>query len=525
MVGLFLLSQVSSAQLVEKKIDDNQLIAYWSFDNDSGKIVYDKSRNKLNGKIYGDVEYVEGLVGKAIQLNMGENEPSGYIEIAYSEKLKMLSKGYTIMFWAYLPIESDNETRTGWPTMISQYKPAEKKDKKAEGWSIYFYPGNYAKVNPSEWGKKAHGALSLFHTQKGRVKYHVWTDAKDVQTCGWHHYTFTFDGNQTEMYFDGKMVSRMPKMTAPAILDIPILIGVRGDFLKSTFFSGKIDEVYIYKVALSKKEIGGYYKSFSTTKMTQRPQQPSLLFIGHREHLYTGLAYFKKFLNELVGKGYNVDYQYLEEPYYNYSGNVDISKFNKYNAIIYLGTPNWNFKTHQTTKSFKAQINALRKYVEGGGGVLICPYVGPSQRPSVWDMLEPWGLKVLNATIHDRNSVVKTVMQIRFAYTNNIVVHPVTKGVKGVWYPVYPKGGYVWNANTVPFKVDKNWQVLVKGAKTSYVIPYKFNYPEIDKKFSDKENTITSSPPLVAIREVGKGRVAFIGIQSHYHIFSGNAPC
>ncbi|MCD6138914.1 MAG: hypothetical protein J7J91_10225, partial [Deltaproteobacteria bacterium] len=86
MVGLFLLSQVSSAQLVEKKIDDNQLIAYWSFDNDSGKIVYDKSRNKLNGKIYGDVEYVEGLVGKAIQLNMGENEPSGYIEIAYSEK-------------------------------------------------------------------------------------------------------------------------------------------------------------------------------------------------------------------------------------------------------------------------------------------------------------------------------------------------------------------------------------------------------------------------------------------------------
>jgi len=263
-------------------------------------------------------------------------------------------------------------------------------------------------------------------------------------------------------------------------------------------------------------------KSVVTPKI---PKKPSLLFIGHREHLYTGLSYFKKFLNELVGKGYNVNYQYLEESYYNYPGNVDISKFNKYNAIIYLGTPNWNFKTHQTTKSFKTQINALRKYVEGGGGVLVCPYVGPSQRPSVWDMMEPWGLKVLNATIHDRNSVVKTVMQIRFAYTTNIVNHPVTKGVKGVWYPVYPERGYVWNANTVPFKVDKNWQVLVKGAKTSYVIPYKFNYPEIDKRFSDKENTITSSPPLVAIREAGKGRIAFIGIQSHYHIFSGKAPC
>ena len=103
--------------------------------------------------------------------------------------------------------------------------------------------------------------------------------------------------------------------------------------------------------------------------------------------------------------------------------------------------------------------------------------------------------------------------------------HPVTKGVRGLWYPTTKAynaamGGTIY--------VDANWTVLVNGSNTSHSVPINtsaFNPGTAGgigppHPFQRKHNV--TSPSLFAVRQWGKGRVALINQWRQFSLGSGS---
>ncbi len=243
------------------------------------------------------------------------------------------------------------------------------------------------------------------------------------------------------------------------------------------------------------------------------PARPSVLFLDLRrqEHYET---YFKQFLRQMHETGFDVTRADVNA--------IEPADFANYNVIVYLNVPNWDDNSHGPPARFTAQLVALDDFLAAGGGVLAMSHPGPQRLPSLWAMYRPHGLEVQVATIHDPLAETATLVNAPFAYTDRLADHPVTEGVRGLWYPVYPDGGQVWNANTSPFAVDDTWTVLVETAASAWVSPYTFNMSEIDSHAPS--GRIDGPVPLLAVKQVGPGRLAFCGVDGSYHIHGGLAP-
>jgi len=244
-----------------------------------------------------------------------------------------------------------------------------------------------------------------------------------------------------------------------------------------------------------------------------KADKPAVLFLDFRrqEHYRT---YFKEFLRDMHRAGFEVDYADVNK--------VDPSRFRKFNVIVYLNVPNWDPKTHEPADAFRKQVSALKQHLAAGGGVLVMSHPGPQRLPCLWHLLKPYGLEVQVAVIHDSRAKCATLVQMPFAYTDDVAPHPVTEGVRGIWFPVYPPKGRVWNANTSPFKTDDTWQVLVRTSDSAYVTPYTFNMAEVDRY--RPQETAHGKQPLLAVKDLAPGRLAFCAVDASYHIFGGRAP-
>ncbi|MFI3331571.1 MAG: LamG domain-containing protein [Rikenellaceae bacterium] len=64
----FLLMAIATTMAISASAHDNDMVAYWSFDNDSENTVIDLSQNKNHGASL-DVDYTKGVVGKAAYFN------------------------------------------------------------------------------------------------------------------------------------------------------------------------------------------------------------------------------------------------------------------------------------------------------------------------------------------------------------------------------------------------------------------------------------------------------------------------
>ena len=70
-----------------------ELVAYWTFDEGSGDIVYDSSGNDNNGTIHG-ATWDTGKYGNALHFNAQDN----YVEVPTSESLE-ITPNVTIAAW------------------------------------------------------------------------------------------------------------------------------------------------------------------------------------------------------------------------------------------------------------------------------------------------------------------------------------------------------------------------------------------------------------------------------------------
>ncbi|MCX7599397.1 MAG: hypothetical protein N2512_11130 [Armatimonadetes bacterium] len=156
----------------------------------------------------------------------------------------------------------------------------------------------------------------------------------------------------------------------------------------------------------------------------------------------------------------------------------------------------------------KRNIQELHRYVEAGGGLFFSPVVddcGTAIAEALGPLLHPWGVSVSAATARDEAHSWTT-----YCWTTNIERHPVTEGVRRIYYPVIMSR---WDDlyPTIPFELrDPRWKAVVRampGAVTARCLQYQTWYPV---------PSADNPPVLAAVAEIGKGRVALLSVHRFY---------
>jgi len=89
---------ISSAPL------DEGLVGYWSFDEGSGTIVHDSSGNDNDGTIFGGVQWVDGISGKALNFDGIDD----YVNINDVSDFKFVNEDVTFTSWVQIVDNSNN---------------------------------------------------------------------------------------------------------------------------------------------------------------------------------------------------------------------------------------------------------------------------------------------------------------------------------------------------------------------------------------------------------------------------------
>jgi len=254
-----------------------------------------------------------------------------------------------------------------------------------------------------------------------------------------------------------------------------------------------------------------------------QPGKPSILLVRHASGWVHGEAFFREYARGLVDRGYVVGVRDMEATYHNSKGDLTFKDIEAYDVIALLNPPWWVPETGRVSPGFMEIWQAILKHVENGGGLLFCPSVAGSYRAAANQLLAALGASFVNGALFGDKTITATVMQIAWAYTDELADHPVAKEVRGLWHPV-ANSRFVWNANTVPFRLDDAWTVLARAERTVRVEDVDFNDPRVDEFVPKCPSNVATAPPLLAVRDYGKGRVALCGVQASYHVNGGLAP-
>jgi len=197
----------------------------------------------------------------------------------------------------------------------------------------------------------------------------------------------------------------------------------------------------------------------------------------------------------------------------------DLYKLLKQFHVVQLGTTHEGVEKLTPVHIARAKRvgAALVRYVNGGGGLFLQPLAvryPQDQDEKYWNLvLEPLGAQLLHEGDFDKSRQFedRTIAKALFWWTQNIVAHPVTEGVKTLYLPLHGYGPF---PGLVAMKYSADWQVVVRGESEAE----SYRSGEDNLINVDAPGSYTSAPPVVAVRQLGKGRIVCYPIE---HLFTG----
>lgn len=230
---VYLYSVLTVAALIfssfgETKIDPKTVVGAWLLDEGSGNKVADASGNGNDGEFAGNPKWVEGVFGSALHFN-GRND---MVPVGKKEILR-ISEG-TMMNWINMRTSNDS----GLSSMTIPYDDG-------AAWDA-----PYRSLGLGTW--------------QGQLRYWIAIDDQNreiqpgkIEEDRWYHQAITFDEDTRKAYLDGELVEEV-KGAGEITYGRPAptaVIGSASVVVKREFFNGYVDEVAIFDVALSEKEI------------------------------------------------------------------------------------------------------------------------------------------------------------------------------------------------------------------------------------------------------------------------------
>jgi len=204
-----------------------QIVAVYTFDNDSGNTAKDVSGNGYNGVVK-DAKYVDGKFGKAIEFDGTKSQ----VEIASKDALNFKGGSVTVEAWVK-PANYNNSLggvvqKWGDNSNRRQYLLCFVADK------LSFYVSGKGNTWPSAAGKTA------------------------IKAGEWTHIAGTYDGKTIKAYINGKSDAETAGTEGIFASDLPAWIGGYGpdaEFGGNRHYAGVIDEVRFWSGALTDAEI------------------------------------------------------------------------------------------------------------------------------------------------------------------------------------------------------------------------------------------------------------------------------
>ncbi len=189
----------------------------------------------------------------------------------------------------------------------------------------------------------------------------------------------------------------------------------------------------------------------------------------------------------------------------------------KFNVVVidYLPIAAEEYNTFgQHMLHFWSNMKKLWQCVEEGTGVLVYTNLADNGGglAAGWNgEMERWGIQLQQSCILDRSLAFSKWVaygENAYAWTENLVAHPVTEGLKRVYYPT---ANARWDDcyTAPPLLCDGNWTPLVKAMPGARVATLVDNYWVYEP---DAKRDLV----LGAVRSVGKGRLGVLSINPAY---------
>lgn len=215
------------AQLQEA-INETGLVGYWKFDEGTGTTAYDSSGNNNHGTLINSPTWVDGKVGKALNLDGIDDYVQGDGVIN-----PIPTTAHTFTLW--FKLNKDRYLGDG----LGHYGLIE---------------GSYV---PDTWNH------NYLYIASGYLNYYYGTGylsaRQDFQADVWYFVTIASDGGNRKLYLNGAKIAESTDGIGTSDQLRTIVVGANEYFGAADFFNGTVDEVKIFSKALSAEEVWAEY--------------------------------------------------------------------------------------------------------------------------------------------------------------------------------------------------------------------------------------------------------------------------
>ncbi|HEY3396035.1 MAG TPA: hypothetical protein VGM19_00100 [Armatimonadota bacterium] len=245
----------------------------------------------------------------------------------------------------------------------------------------------------------------------------------------------------------------------------------------------------------------------------QAPPQPIVSILEKDGNPKTGPIPEPPYLELLAKQGLIVGYSNPQA-----QAVLDWESLRKYNVLVMLWPPEDAGYSPLSKEDGQQQAALVERFLQEGGGVLVFAgmHVGDSYdvhvRMNNW--LKQYGAQFAWKVTDDPTHLYKTPPPVpwqrpEYLITTNFAASPITAGVKTLFLP----HDMFWVPSISPLELSGDWQTIVstEPTATTWDLPPQLGggYPA---KIPGTEKT--GAAPIIAVRQVGKGRLAICGAQA-----------
>jgi len=213
------------------EIDLGKCVAMWLFDEGSGDIATDSSGNGNDGDLMGDPAWVEGKFGNALEFDGA----SSHVSVPDSESLNPTAE-ITLGAWIY------------------------PKGFTGDGNGLLTKEGQY--ILGLNWPQGGNAEkLNLWLTIGGWI---LFSSDDPVSADSWNHVVVTYDGSVKKAYINGELVNSLDQKGGIGTSANNIFIAQGNTGVGAQAFTGLIDELAIFSVALTETEVKDFMAGWSS---------------------------------------------------------------------------------------------------------------------------------------------------------------------------------------------------------------------------------------------------------------------
>lgn len=225
------------------KIDPNTIAALWLFDEGSGKNIKDSSGNGNHGTFMGDIRWVDGKYGKALEFDGA----SSIIDCGKNESTNFAGKqNFSISAWVKSNVKNIASGLIVWKALG------------CSTWAQYgFGVGAIEAVNAPA------NRLNFYYRKDNSSAHEIVIDKSDFPTNEWVHVAGTYDGKQLRLYRNGELVATQDSSGVPWASQEKVYIGGDPGCGIRYVWSGVIDELIIFSVTLSEEDVKSLTRGYA----------------------------------------------------------------------------------------------------------------------------------------------------------------------------------------------------------------------------------------------------------------------